>query len=534
MNAPFPLGAHSDALCVQPLSAKTTELVRVVVVGSVDDGKSSLIGRLLYECDGLYDDQIACIRKRSVDGVLDFSLFTDGLLAEREQGITIDVAYRYFSTRERKVIVADTPGHVQYTRNMATGASTADAVVILVDARLGVLAQTRRHAFIAALLGIPHVAVAINKIDLVDDAHAVFARLSAEVRAFTSALGFRSAQAFPVSALRGDNIVHPSPQTPWHDGATILSWLNALPLRAGVDDAPLRFAVQAVLRPTLDYRGYAGTVSAGTVRPGDDVLVMPSGLRTEVAAIDTFDGPKDAVRAPAAVVLRLRDDVDVARGDMIASIERPPQRRSSFDADLVWFGDAPLLTGHRYLLKHTTRRVSAHVEVLRHRYDLETLGTEPASSLAQNDIGRVRLVCSRPLVVDPYTVDRSTGAFILIDRHSNDTVAAGMIAALDDEERDSSWRSDVEAHERSARLGHRGLVFLVDDEGAGRALERRLFDEGAHTALCDDVDDAAVLAGAGLVAVLVARGAQRRCAGREALEQRGVSVVDEDAGWRPR
>ena len=508
------------------------DLVRVVVVGSVDDGKSSLIGRLLYECHGLYDDQVASIRKRSVDGVLDFSLFTDGLLAEREQGITIDVAYRYFSTQQRKVIVADTPGHVQYTRNMATGASTADAVIILVDARLGVLPQTRRHAFIAGLLGIPHVAVAINKIDLVDDSGAVFARLTAEIAAFTSSLGFQSVTAFPVSAVRGDNIVQPSTHTPWHDGSTILSWLDALPLRAGVEEAPLRFPVQTVLRPSLDYRGYAGTVASGTVRPGDDIVILPSGLRTQVLAIDSFDGELPVARAPTAVVLRLRDDVDVSRGDLIAGIERPPRRRTRFHADLVWFADAPLVAGHRYLLKHTTRRVSAQVETLEHRYDLDDLSHVPASSLAQNDIGRVRVVCSRPLVVDAYAADRSTGAFILIDPKTNDTVAAGMIAALDDDDDDAvALRSTLSAHERAQRFGHPGVVLLVGDDDAGAALERRLFEQGAHVALSDDVDAAAALTQAGLVTVLVVRSTQARRAGREALQQQGVVVVDDGASW---
>ncbi len=441
MNAPLSPKSLSSEPLAHALGDK--ELIRIVVVGSVDDGKSSLIGRLLFECDGLFEDQIAAIRKRSKDGVLDFSLFTDGLLAEREQGITIDVAYRYFSTTKRKVIIADTPGHVQYTRNMATGASTADAAVILVDARLGVLAQTRRHAFIAHLLGIKHLAVCINKIDLVPPEVSggpagVYARVRADVDAFTRQLGFASVETFPVSAVRGDNIATPSALTPFHSavtpgggrGRTVLEWLESVPVQRDVDGAALRFPVQTVLRPNLDYRGYAGTVTSGRVQVGDDVVVLPSGKRTTVAGIDTFDGPLAEARAPAAIVLRLADNVDVARGDLIAHVGQAPQPWDRFDADVVWFADTPIEPGQRFLLKHTTRQVHAVVDELLWKRDLETLGEAPTTSLALNEIGRVRLVCSKPLAADVYRGDRSTGAFILIDALTNDTVGAGMIAAL--------------------------------------------------------------------------------------------------------
>ncbi|HZI07535.1 MAG TPA: GTP-binding protein, partial [Archangium sp.] len=274
------------------------ELLRLVVVGSVDDGKSTLIGRLLYECNGLFEDQVAAVKRASAGEEIDFSLFTDGLRAEREQGITIDVAYRYFSTRRRKVIVADTPGHLQYTRNMATGASTADAAVILVDARLGILAQTRRHAYIASLLGIPYLAVSINKMDLMDFDPAVYERLTKEFDAFASTLGFEQVRYFPISARGGDNITQPSGRTPWHDGETLLGWLESLPHQRRLDGAPFRFPVQYVLRPNLDYRGFAGQIASGTVRVGDEVMVSPSGRRTRVAAIDTFEGTRQEESAP--------------------------------------------------------------------------------------------------------------------------------------------------------------------------------------------------------------------------------------------
>ncbi len=408
-------------------------LLRVVVVGSVDDGKSTLLGRLLYECDGLYDDQIAAVRRKSRDGTLDLSLFTDGLLAEREQGITIDVAWRYLQTPRLKLVLADTPGHVQYTRNMATGASSADACIVLVDARLGVLQQTRRHAWIASLLGLRDLCVAINKIDLVEDPAAVFARLSRDVLGLTDRLGFTQVQVVPVSAVRGDNVVQPAPSA-YYDGPTILSWLEALPeqQRALTSHAPMRLAVQRVVRPHLDYRGYAGTISSGRLAVGDELVVLPGGRRSRVEAIDTFDGELQSAIAPQAVTVRLRDDVDVARGDVLAEVARPPRVARRFEAELIWFAEEPLVPGQRLLLKHGSRTVGASVTKVQGRQDLDTLAEVLADTLQHNDIGRVRVECVLPLALDRYRELRDTGAFLLIDPTSHATLAAGLVSQIDE------------------------------------------------------------------------------------------------------
>ena len=405
------------------------ELLRLVVVGSVDDGKSTLIGRLLYECDGLFDDQIAAARKASKGGELDLSLFTDGLLAEREQGITIDVAYRYLTARQfgrRKLIIADTPGHVQYTRNMATGASTADACVILVDARQGVLAQTRRHATIAGLLGIPYLAVAINKMDLVDYDRATFERLAAEVTELTTRLGFAEVRCFPISATRGDGVTTRSANLPWHD-QPLLAWLVALPHQARQEHAPLRFVVQQVLRPDQDHRFLAGRVASGAVRVGDEVLVAPAGRTARVARVATMDGDLDVARAPRSVALELDHDVDVGRGDVLAAGDAPPHAGTTLDAELVWLHERPLALGRRYLLKLGARTVPATVEAIHHRLDLDALQEVPAARLDVNDLGRVRVRAARALVFDRYRDNRATGAFVLIDPEDRATVAAGMV-----------------------------------------------------------------------------------------------------------
>ncbi|MFP2933091.1 sulfate adenylyltransferase subunit 1 [Pyxidicoccus sp. 3LG] len=467
------------------------ELLRLAVVGSVDDGKSTLIGRLLYECDGLFEDQISAVRRASAkraaarteasvtvppevlaqglkaaagaeEEELDFSLFTDGLRAEREQGITIDVAYRYLSTPRRKIIIADTPGHLQYTRNMATGASTADAGVILVDARLGVLPQTRRHAYIASLLGIPYLAVAVNKMDLVDFDRATFERIGSELVDFALTLGFEGVRLFPVSASRGDNITRPSARTPWHEGGTLLGWLESLPHQRRLDGAPFRFPVQYVLRPHQDYRGLAGQVASGTVRVGDEVQVLPSGRRTRVAGIDTFEGPLQEATATASVTLRLEDEVDASRGDLLAHVGQTPLALHQLDAMLVWFGEQPLDCSRRYLVKQATRTAPAHVERVLWRKELEDLSEQPAESLALNDIGRVRLVCRRPLLCDPYTENRRTGAFIIIDALTHDTVGAGMVLGpAENASRGSVETSLVSTGERRARLGQPGALVLL-------------------------------------------------------------------------
>ena len=548
------------------------ELLRLVVVGSVDDGKSTLIGRLLYECDGLFEDQISSVRRATAkraaanegasrttellarglqaaatgelpqEEEIDFSLFTDGLRAEREQGITIDVAYRYFSTPRRKIIVADTPGHVQYTRNMATGASTADAAVILVDARLGVLAQTRRHAYIASLLGIPYLAVAVNKMDLVDFDRAIFERIGAELSEFARTLGFTQVRLFPVSASKGDNITKPSARTSWHEGGTLLGWLESLPHQRRQEEAPFRFPVQYVLRPHLDYRGFAGQIASGTVRVGDEVVILPSQRRTRVAGIDTFEGTQPESSAPYSVTLRLADEVDVSRGDVIAHLAQPPTALQRFEAMLVWFGEQPLDGARRYLVKHSTRTVPATLEQIVWRKDLEHLTDVPAETLALNDIGKVRLVCKRPLLCDPYRDNRHTGAFIIIDALTHDTVAAGMIlGATETGEGKAAVGSLVTARDRRERLGQSGGVILLpetpDAEAQAFQLERRLFELGQHVSVVrGDTEVALTLAESGLLALVHGVAPQARRALRDQLRDAGLGGVELEAaadleGW---
>jgi bifunctional enzyme CysN/CysC len=478
------------------------ELLRLVTVGSVDDGKSTLIGRLLHDTKGIYEDQLSAVRRASTRRgmALDLSLFTDGLKAEREQGITIDVAYRYFSTEKRKFIIADTPGHVQYTRNMATGASTADVVVTLIDARLGVLEQSRRHAFIASLLGIPHLCVCINKMDLVGFASDVFERISGEMRRIADVLGFRSTTFIPVSALDGENVVHRGSGSDWYEGKTLLEYLESVPLAARLRQESLRYPVQYVLRPDLDYRGFAGQIASGRVAVGDSVMVLPSRRTTRVAAIDAFEGGLETAFAPMSVTLRLAEEVDVSRGDMLVPADDPPRVVQRFEAMLVWMAERALDPHKSYLVKHTTRVVRADIEKVAYTIDLENLSEVPARKLELNDIGRVTIACHRPLFLDSYKVNRATGAFILIDTLTNNTVAAGMILEHEPAPLDApqSARNGphtlVAADERRSKLGQSGaVVWLTGLPGAGKsviayALERQLFDAG-HLATVIDPDD---------------------------------------------
>jgi len=480
------------------------ELVRLVVVGSVDDGKSTLIGRLLYEGNGLYEDQISAVKRASKQSglELDFSLFTDGLRAEREQGITIDVAYRYFSTAKRKYIVADTPGHQQYTRNMATGASTADVAVILIDARLGVLQQSRRHAFIASLLGIPRLAVAVNKMDLVDNSREVFERTVEAFGAFAGALGFAEVSFFPVSARAGDNVVARSERMGWYSGPSLMEFLEQVPVGRDAAARPLRFPVQLVLRPNLEYRGFAGQLSSGKVRVGDAVIALPSGQRSTVRAIDAFEGELAEAAAPQSVTLRLADEIDLSRGEMLVHEGPQPVVASELEAHLVWMGDRPLDLSRELVLKHTTRRVKARVAELHGRVELETLEETRAESLEKNDIGRVRISCQRPLFVDPYKQDRATGAFILVDALTNETVAAGMILRAIDGDRTERTEAPTGA-ERRARFGHGGAVIQLADEGSAARLEWALFERGFAVARVRSAEAAASVAAAGLLALHV-------------------------------
>jgi bifunctional enzyme CysN/CysC len=408
-----------------------TQLLRLATAGSVDDGKSTLIGRLLHDAKAILADQYADLNGR--DGELDLSRLTDGLRAEREQGITIDVAYRYFATPERRFILADTPGHVQYTRNMVTGASTADVAIVLVDARHGVVEQTKRHAFIASLLGIPHLVVAVNKMDLVDYSEERFDEIVRDFCAFRTGLAVHDVAFIPISALLGDNVVDAGDAMPWYGGEPLLRHLEAIDPADDRNLTDLRFPVQLVIRSEgNDFRGYAGQVASGVVRPGDRVRVLPGGVESTVAAVETFDGPLDEAFPPQSVTIRLADDVDVSRGDVLVhaggGVSEVPVVRE-LEADVCWFSDRPLRPGGRYLLKHLTQTVDAVVDALVDLVDIHTLerGDAPAE-LGLNDIGRVRLRTRRPVVADPYATNRASGAFILIDEATNDTVGGGMIA----------------------------------------------------------------------------------------------------------
>ncbi len=444
----------------------TLDLLRFTTAGSVDDGKSTLIGRLLYDTKQVHEDQLEHLVQASVrrggEGALDLALLTDGLRAEREQGITIDVAYRYFATTQRRFIIADTPGHLQYTRNMATGASTADLAVVLIDARHGVLEQSRRHAFISSLLGIPHLVVAVNKMDLVEYSRARFEEIVAEfARSAEQLSGVKDVTYIPLSALHGDNVVERSARMDWYEGSTLLELLETVEVAYDHPyDIPARFPVQWVIRPSAsaapgaegaeltaasnngshanealghfgaedDYRGYAGQLASGALRVGDEVIVLPTGQRTRIAAIDTFDGPLAEALAPMSVTLRLENDLDISRGELIARAEDAPAVTRDFEADLCWLATEPLRRGGRYVLKHTTRQASAIVDDFLDLVDVHALERgEPPEELRLNDIARVRVRTSTPLVADPYDSNRRTGSFILIDEATNGTVGAGMI-----------------------------------------------------------------------------------------------------------
>jgi sulfate adenylyltransferase large subunit len=438
----------------------TLDLLRFTTAGSVDDGKSTLIGRLLYDTKQVFEDQLehveAASERRGGEGSLDLALLTDGLRAEREQGITIDVAYRYFATPKRRFIIADCPGHRQYTRNMVTGASTADLAVILLDARKGVLEQSKRHAFISALLGIPKLVVAVNKMDLVGHSQERFEEVVAEFEGFAPNLregGRRAGDEYeiiymPISALNGDNVVERSKAMAWHDGPPLLELLEQVEVAYDHPyDRPARFPVQWVIRPTptvavngsatakgstlrSDYRGYAGQLASGALRKGDEVTVLPSGRTTRIAAIDTYDGELDEARAPMSLTLRLADELDVSRGETICRPDEAPTVARELEADVCWMAERPLRPGGRYLVKHTTRSVTAVVDAITDHVDVDTLErAAPPAELGLNDIGRVRLRTSAPLVFDAYTSNRRTGSFIMIDEASNETVGAGMIAA---------------------------------------------------------------------------------------------------------
>jgi len=467
------------------------ELLRFTTAGSVDDGKSTLIGRLLHDAKAVYEDQIASVKKSRINrssGPIDFSLLTDGLRAEREQGITIDVAYRYFATPRRKFIIADTPGHEQYTRNMATGASTADLAVILVDATKGILPQTRRHAFIASLLGIRSVLAAVNKMDLVDYREDVFLQVERDFLKLAGKLGIAHVQCVPISALEGDNVVDRSERTPWYQGPTLLEHLETVPLTAGDALESLRFPLQMVIRPHSNFRGFAGRLASGVIRPGDDVLALPSGRRTRVHSIVSYDGALAEAFAPMSVTVQLEDEMDLSRGDMLVSPGNSPRLSRRFRAMVVWLHETALQVGRTYLVKHTARLAKIRALRIRHRVNINTLEHEQVARLNMNDIASVEFEAHVPLFFDPYASNRATGSFILIDAISNATVGAGMIQEdLPDQHGQETLHTGsleiahdrVTAEERYQRHAHYPATFLLENQPAlASRLERALFEQG--------------------------------------------------------
>jgi len=524
------------------------DLLRFTTAGSVDDGKSTLIGRLLYDSQNIYEDQLKAVVNSSVNrsaGPIDFSLLTDGLRAEREQGITIDVAYRYFATARRKFIIADTPGHEQYTRNMATGASTADLAVILIDARNGVLAQSRRHGYIASLLGIPNFVIAVNKMDAVGYDERVFRGIEAEYQKFLTQLNAPHPYFLPISALEGDNVVRRSRNMPWFNGPSLLEFLETVPVHHRSRVAAFRFPVQRVIRPDQTFRGYAGQVVSGVIRPGDGVLALPSGRRSRVKSIETFEGRLEEALAPMSVTLTLEDEIDISRGDMLASAQKPPEVTRHFDASVVWLNEQPLDPARQYLLKHTAQTMPAEIKAVRHRVNVTTLEHESADCLEMNAIGVLRIETSRPLYFDPYTQDRATGSFILIDPVTNATVGAGMILAPVVIERGRPKQMLLDAKvgrvtpvERIARYGHGGdTVSLGSRVELAWLVERKLFDRGCAVAVIEHASSQMLeaLEQAGLLVLLVSgRAPDWDLPEDDALAADFVIATMEDTGILPR
>ncbi len=498
------------------------DLLRFITCGSVDDGKSTLIGRLLFDSKGVYEDQLSAITKATVNetaGAVDFALLTDGLRAEREQGITIDVAYRYFTTPKRKFIIADTPGHEQYTRNMATGASTANLAIVLIDARNGVLSQSRRHAFIASLLGIHHVVVAVNKMDLVDYSEEIFDRICADFSSFATQLQIPDLYFIPVSALHGDNIVAKSDNMPWFDGASLLHHLETVHIASDRNLTEMRFPVQLVLRPNQEFRGYAGQMASGVLKSGDPIMVLPSGRTSRVKSIYTYDGEVARAFPPMSVTVCLEDEVDVSRGNMLVPPSHPPHIVRCIDARLVWMGNQPLDLRRQYIIKHTTQTVKAQVRFIRYRVNVNTLERQPASELNLNEIGTVVIDTHSPLFVDQYRRNRITGSFVMVDPISNATVAAGMVTGRDPRVPDPAMAeaqafesSRVPAAERQNRIGHAAvLVWLNGGANLAYTVEGELFKRGYLTHVIAAQTDGSVMlelahnvTTAGLVAICAA------------------------------
>ncbi len=483
------------------------ELLRFLTCGSVDDGKSTLIGMLLYESKMIYEDQLAAIEQASVThgttgGKFDPALLTDGLKAEREQGITIDVAYRYFSTAKRKFIIADCPGHEQYTRNMATGASTCDMAIILIDARHGVMTQTKRHSFIVSLLGIKHVLIAVNKMDLVDWSEARYEEIKKEYQEFATRLDMPDQHFIPISALKGDNLLEHSENSPWYEGSTLMHHLENVHIASDRNLIDFRMPVQYVNRPNLNFRGFCGTIASGRVRAGDEIMVLPSKKRSRIESIVTYDGKLEEAFAPLAITITTEDEIDISRGDMIVRPDNQPTVTDRFDATLVWMAEEPMTPGKEYLVKQCSRTTTGLISTLRYLIDVNTLHRRPAPTLALNEIGRCQVQLNEPIALDSYKRNKGTGAFVLIDRVTNITVGAGMILDRKTDDKKDAWdteadeglearKSPVSPEERSARYGQKPVtVLLTGLPAAGKtpiagAIERLLFDQGRAVAVID-------------------------------------------------
>jgi bifunctional enzyme CysN/CysC len=494
--------AHQSALIADDIEAylhqhQHKSLLRFITCGSVDDGKSTLIGRLLYDSKMIFEDQLAALEADSKKvgtqgGAIDFALLVDGLAAEREQGITIDVAYRFFSTEKRKFIVADTPGHEQYTRNMVTGASTADAAVILIDARKGVLTQTRRHSYLVSLLGIRHVVLAVNKMDLVGWDQGVFDAIVADYRAFADQIGLSVFTPIPISGLGGDNIASRSEATPWFEGPILMDWLEGVEVEDDLQAKPFRMPVQWVNRPNLDFRGFSGLIASGAIKPGDRIRALPSGRESRVARIVTLPGDLDQAVAGQSVTLTLEDEIDISRGDVIATADAPAPVANQFEATVVWMDDEPLPPGRTYLLKLGARTVGASVTDIKHRVNVNTLEHTAAKRLELNEIGVCNLSLDQAIPFEAYADNRQMGGFILIDRLSNRTVGAGMINFALRRADNIHWQhTDVSKASRAALKSQRGqVVWLTGLSGAGKStianlVEKRLHALGRHTYLLD-------------------------------------------------
>jgi bifunctional enzyme CysN/CysC len=493
--------AHVSDLIATDIEAylkqhETKSLLRFITCGSVDDGKSTLIGRLLYESKMIFEDQLAALeadsRRVGTQGQnIDFALLVDGLAAEREQGITIDVAYRFFSTDQRKFIVADTPGHEQYTRNMITGASTADLAVILIDARRGVLTQTKRHSYLVSLIGIKHVVLAINKMDLVNYSKEVFDRILGDYTTFAASLDIEKIVPIPISALAGDNITEPSGNTGWYRGPTLMQHLETVDITRGAHEAPFRMPVQWVNRPNLDFRGFSGLVAGGTVHPGDVVKIMPSARQSRVARV-MIDSDLPYATAGQSVTITLEDEVDCSRGDVICAAESPAEVSDQFETTIVWMHEQPMLPGRPYLLKIATKTVSASVTLLKHKVNVNTLEHVPGKQLDLNEIGVCNISLDQPVVFDAYHENRDTGGFILIDRLSNETVGAGLIHFALRRAQNIHWQAvDITRASRAAQKSQRAAVlWFTGLSGAGKStianlVEKRLYALGRHSYMLD-------------------------------------------------